>query len=174
MSHDDYPIGVQTEHLRPSPMRRPMNVAAVLILAGFLGAALTGAFGGGAQRRSETESAAARFAVEAPAIHRNGKFFETRFIVEARADIGEAVIAVDETLWRDMTLNTLTPAPEKESFADGAFRFSFGPLKTGDTLVFKTDLQINPSLAGENSGSVALYDGNRRLASLDLAMQARP
>src|SRR3546814_13491978 len=82
--------------------------------------------------------------VKTPVIIRNGEFFETDLTLTAEAPLDDAVIAVTPALWHDMTVNTMIPAPAEESFKDGYFHFSYGPLDAGERLHVKIDGQINP------------------------------
>src|SRR3546814_8589152 len=67
----------------------------------------------------------------------NGEFFETDLTLTAEAPLDDAVIAVTPALWHDMTVNTMIPAPAEESFKDGYFHFSYGPLDAGERLHVK-------------------------------------
>lgn len=173
MAHSTYPDGIDPAHAEPrgGGWRRWI---AVLLLGAIILAALLGAFGGGKTRPVIVESDAARLEIRTPRVIRNGVFFETLIRVTARAPIEKAVIAVDATLWRDMTINTMIPAPSDESFKDGAFRFDYGPLKPGDTLDIKIDGQINPPLFAGTRGSVAVLDGERELAAIPLHITVLP
>ena len=173
MAHSTYPDGIDPAHAEPRSggWRRWI---AVLVLAAIILAALLGAFGGGKTRPVIVESNAARLEIRTPRVIRNGVFFETLIRVTARAPIEKAVIAVDATLWRDMTINTMIPAPSDESFKDGAFRFDYGPIKPGDTLDIKIDGQINPPLFAGTKGSVAVLDGERQLATIPLHITVLP
>ena len=77
-------------------------------------------------------------------------------------------------MWKDFTVNTMVPAAAEERFADGRFRFSYGPVEAGKAIVVKIDSQINPSLVGGTAGHVAVYDGETLLAELPVAIAVRP
>ena len=173
MAHSTYPDGIDPAHAEPrgGAWRRWI---AILLLAGLMLAALLGAFGGGKVRPLIVESPRARLEVATPRVIRNGEFFETRLRVVARQSIDKAVIAVDASLWRDMTINTMIPAPGEEQVKDGAFRFDYGPLKVGETLDIKIDGQINPPLFAGTRGRVAVLDGERELAATPLHITVLP
>jgi len=97
-----------------------------------------------------------------------------RFRVNSHAPLEDVTIAITPSLMQDMTINTLSPGPEKESFGTGGVRWSYGPLDKGKTLVVKIDGQINPSLFGGTKGAVALYDGDRRLGALPVSIRVLP
>lgn len=147
---------------------------ALILLSALMVAALSGVFGGGKARPLTVTGDAAQLQVSTPRVIRNGVFFETLIRVTARTPIENAVIAVDATLWRDMTINTMIPAPSEESFKDGAFRLDYGPLKPGETLDIKIDGQINPPLFAGTDGTIALLDGERELARIPLTVTVLP
>lgn len=137
-------------------------------------AALLGVFGGGKARSIAADTPAARLEVHTPRVLRNGMFFETRVHLAAKAPIADAVVVVPASLWRDMTVNTMIPAPSEEKSEKGAFRFSYGAMKPGDTLDIKIDGQINPPLFAGNSGRIALHDGDRSLAHVPINFTVLP
>lgn len=173
MAQLTYPDGIDPAHAEPrnGGWRRWI---VVLLLAAIMLAALLGAFGGGKARPVVATREAAQLEVRTPRVIRNGMFFETQIRVTARAPIEKAVVAVDAGLWRDMTINTMIPAPSEESFKDGAFRFDYGPLKPGETLEIKIDGQINPPLFAGTRGTVAVLDGERQLAATPLEITVLP
>ena len=116
----------------------------------------------------------AQLSFEAPRRIRNGEIFEMRFRVNSHAQLNDVTIAITPSLMQDMTINTLSPGPEKESFGSGGVRWSYGPIEKGKTLVVKIDGQINPSLFGGTNGAVSLYDGDRRLGALPVLIRVLP
>jgi hypothetical protein len=171
-----FPDGIAESHVDPATGtgRGRRRWLALILLSALMIAALLGLFGGGKTRPVLATSDTAALEVRTPRVIRNGEFFETQVRVTARAPIDKAVIAVDTTLWRDMTINAMIPAPSEESFKDGAFRFDYGPLKPGDTLDIKIDGQINPPLFAGTRGSVAVLDGERQLAAIPLDITVLP
>jgi hypothetical protein len=151
-----------------------LNWISLAVLSVVMLAALLGVFGGGKARSLVADAPAARLEVHTPRVLRNGMFFETRIHLAAKAPIADAVIVVPASLWRDMTVNTMIPAPSEEKAEKGAFRFSYGPMKRGDTLDIKIDGQINPPLFAGNSGSIALQDGDRSLAHVPIEIMVLP
>ncbi|WP_439540459.1 hypothetical protein [Sphingomonas sp.] len=175
-SAPSYPDGIVPAHADPATGtdRGRRRWLALILLSALMIAALLGVFGGGKARPLTTTTHAATLEVRTPRVVRNGVFFETLVRVTARAPIEKAVIAVDATLWRDMTINTMIPAPSEESFKDGAFRFDYGLLKPGETLTIKIDGQINPPLFAGTEGKVAVLDGERPLAAIPLHITVLP
>lgn len=150
------------------------NWLSLAVLSALMLAALLGAFGGGKTRPVVAEAAEARLEVSTPQRIRNGEFFEMRVRISATQAIDKAVLVVPASLWRDMTINTMIPAPAEEKAEGGAFRFDYGELKAGDVLDIKIDGQINPPLFAGTSGSVALYDGERAIAVIPLEIKVLP
>lgn len=166
-----YPDGIT-----PASERRGANLnwLSLAVLGTVMLAALLGAFGGGRARPMVAEATAARLEIATPRVIRNGEFFETRIRVTARQPLGDAILVVPASLWRDMTINTMIPAPSEEKADKGAFRFSYGALKPGDELEIKIDGQINPPLFAGTHGTVELHDGERPLAAIPVAITVLP
>jgi hypothetical protein len=101
---------------------------------------------------------AAELEVSAPAELRGGLFFQGRFIVEAREEIGDAVLVLAPGWLENMHINTIEPAPTEEASRDGRLALSFGPLAPGDRLVVYMQFQVNPTNVGRRSGDVELHD----------------
>ncbi|WP_179497012.1 hypothetical protein [Sphingopyxis sp. JAI108] len=145
-----------------------------IILAVIIALALSGLVGGQTSPLRSEDFGAARLEVKTPSVIRNGEFFETRIRIEASQDMSDAVLAVSPSLWTDMTINTMIPAASEESFKGGAYRFSYGELRAGETLVVKIDGQINPPLFAGTEGEIALFDGERRLGGMPLHIEVLP
>lgn len=167
-----YPDGIEPVDADGHGAR--FNWVSLAVLGAIMLAALLGAFGGGKARSVIADTPAARLEVHTPRVLRSGMFFETRIYVTAKAPVADAVIVVPVSLWRDMTINTMVPAPSDEKAERGAFRFSYGELKPGDRLDIKVDGQINPPLFAGNSGSVALHDGEQALAHVPVEIAVLP
>ncbi|WP_279483149.1 hypothetical protein [Aureimonas sp. SK2] len=175
MSDIDFPEGLGHPHLEaPTPIRRHASPLSLLILGSLVAAALLGAFGGNGLDRLEADGAGARLAVETPATLRNGEFYEVRVAIVPKRPVTDLVFAVEPSLWRQTTQNSMLPAAAEESFSDGAFRFSYGPADAGEERRIKMDFQINPSLLGNVAGTVSVLDGDSELASLPVTIEVRP
>ena len=167
-----YPDGIESADADGHGAR--FNWISLAVLGAVMLAALLGAFGGGKARSITAEAPAGQIEVHTPRVLRNGVFFETRIRVTARMPITDAVIVVPVSLWRDMTVNTMIPAPSEEKAEKGAFRFSYGELKPGDVLDIKIDGQTNPPLFAGNSGSIELHDGNRPVVRVPIEITVLP
>jgi len=169
----DYPQGIEERH-GAARGNRHASWWRIGVLAVILSVALLGYLGGAPAPTRRTASAAASLAVTTPDWLRNGMFFETRIAASAKRPIGDAVIAISAPMWRDMTVNTMIPAPAEEQFVGGEFRFHFGPLGAGETLGFKIDGQINPPRLGGSAGRVRLLDGEVELVALPISLKVIP
>ncbi len=169
----DYPQGIEERHATASGSRRA-SWWRLGVLAVILSVALSGFLGGAPAPTRRTATAAASLAVTSPDRLRNGMFFETRISARAKRPVADAVIALPVAMWRDMTVNTMIPAPAEEEVRGGEFRFHFGPLGAGETLGFKIDGQINPPRLGGSAGRVRLLDGDVELAALPLSLKVIP
>jgi hypothetical protein len=168
-----FPDGIDERNVQPvaawrrhaSPLGLGLfGVVVALALFGVLGHERTwGASGGGVALE-----------VHAPEVIRNGEFFELRIAVDAAEDLGELVIGVDESLWEDITVNTMIPAAADEVSEDGEVRFTFAELPAGTEFLLKVDLQVNPDIIAGNDGAITVYDGEQPLTSADLTITVLP
>jgi hypothetical protein len=169
------PDGIEDQHVRgPDAHHRRANPASLILIGLFLLLACLGLMGGQSHPNRSVENAAARLTVASPDVLRNGMFFETRLLIEPRQPIKEVVLAVSPDLWRDITINSAIPAADKEEYADGMIRMSFGPAQPGKPIAIKFDGQVNPPLVGRSQGEVVLYDGDRRLLALPWTLRVLP
>ncbi|MGH6696009.1 hypothetical protein [Sphingopyxis sp.] len=166
------------EGLDAKPSQRPWDRHAspisILILGGLLLAAALGFTGGQPSTPRTADLGDVRLTVKTPTTIRNGEFFETDITVRAEVPLDDAVVAISPALWHDMTVNTMIPAPAEESFEDGRFHFSYGPLAAGDSLHIKVDGQINPPLFAGTRGEIAVLDGSRRIGAMPLRIKVLP
>jgi hypothetical protein len=171
----DYPDGVAPGHAEPrGGLHRHASVVSLVVLLAVMLLGLSGLLGGARTDSRRAEFADATLTVTTPATLRNGMFFELRVEVTARRPIGKLIVALPPRLWRDMTINTVVPAAAEEQFEDGAFRFDYGPLSPGKSLVVKVDGQVNPPLTLGNAGEIALFDGDRRLGGMPVRVTVLP
>ena len=84
------------------------------------------------------------------------------------------MIGVDASLWEDITINTMIPAPSGEESADGEFRLTFADLDAGIPFLLKVDAQVNPDIVGANDGVVTVYDGDRPLVETRASITVLP
>lgn len=170
-----FPDGLDEENLHGGRLfARHASPLSIIILGTLLVLALFDVAGGHPSTPIKRDLGAATLTVDTPTTLRNGEFFETRIDVRANADIDDAVIAMTPGLWRDMTINTTLPSPAEETFKKGLLRWSYGPMKSGETLHVKIDGQVNPPLLAGTSGSIMLYDGDRPLGQLPLSIKVFP
>lgn len=157
-----------------SALGRHASPIALLLVTGLMIAATLGAFGSGRNHDFRAVAPAATLSVNTPARIRNGMFFETRIRIEPHQAFSDLILAVEPSLWRDVTVNTMIPAPAEETFEQGAFRLSYGEWEAGAPLEIKIDSQINPSLFRGTEGTIALYDGDERVLALPIEMRVLP
>jgi hypothetical protein len=157
------PVAAWRRHASPLGLVA-FGVVVVLALVGVLGHERTWAASGGG----------VALEVHAPEIIRNGEFFELRVRVTADDALEELVIGVDESLWVDITVNTMIPAAADEASEDGEVRFTFAELPAGTEFLLKVDLQVNPDIIAGNAGTITVYDGDERLTSADLTITVLP
>ena len=172
-SSGPYPGGIGEANLRPlGGWRRHASPLGLLVFGAVVLAGLSGVLGH--ERDWIARANGVELTVHASEVIRNGEFFEMRVHVAADEPIGELTIGVEDALWTDMTVNTMLPAPSEEESADGEFRFTFASVDAGTEFLLKVDLQVNPDILGGNSGRVTVYDGDRELASSEIAITVLP
>jgi hypothetical protein len=166
------PDGIAAEHVEAARGGRGANLLSLLVLAAVVALGPSGLTGH--ERTWSTEGGGVVVAVHSSELIRSGEIFEIRISVDTGDPVGELVIGVDESLWRDMTVNTMIPAAADERSEAGQFLFSFGPLEPGQTFELKVDLQVNPDALGGNPGAVRVLDGERELASVEMGIGVLP
>ena len=154
-------------------MSRHASPLSLLILSAVMALGLSGVLGKPSPEKT-THGPHGELVVEMPAIVRNGDFFDTRIRVHADQRIGTLQLEVATELWREITVNSMIPAPSAESFHDGYFRFEFGSLEAGDAYLVKIDSQVNPRLLGDVQGQVRLLDAGRVVAEGRRVMKVLP
>lgn len=168
------PFGIEARHIGDSSRGGLRRLLKALVIGLPLLAALLGYLGGGAPSVFRAASPRAALTVETPGILRGGNWFETRMIVEPRVDVADLAIAVDQRLWRRMSVDTLIPDPESVEATDGRYTYRFGPLRAGERLVVKIDGQIQPTGPRRLQGRVSARDGERVLASAPVSVVVLP
>lgn len=168
------PYGIGAGHFGERPVRRMRPLLQLLIIGIPLAAAMLGFLGGGAPRIIRAASPGAQLTVEAPRVLRSGNWFETRVIVEPAADVADLAIAIDQPLWRRMSIDTLVPDAEKAESAEGRFTYSFGPVAGGERFVLKLDGQIQPYGLRILNGRIGVRDGDNPLVSAPVTLVVLP
>jgi hypothetical protein len=169
-----YPDGIDAGNESPHPVRHVLNWLSFALLLALLAVALSGALGGSSRPVTTADAPAAALSVKAPAVIRNGMFFEVAVDVAARRAIAKPVLAVSESYWRDITINTTEPQAASEKSERGMFLFEYDAMKPGDVLRVKFDGQINPSLFGGTAGRIELRDDKTPIASIPLQTRVLP
>lgn len=151
---------------RASSYELPLRRIGVVVVSLFLLAGLLNAFG---QRpQSSTASVpAASMKLYAPARVRSGLYFEARFTIDAKSDIKNAMLELDPGWVEGMTINTIEPSPLGEASRNGKLVLTLGHIRAGTTYLLFIQSQVNPTNVGRRSQDVTLYDGGKRLTSID-------
>ncbi|MDP3676658.1 MAG: hypothetical protein Q8R44_16435 [Novosphingobium sp.] len=173
------PVGIGREHLAPSGPRwlRPLLLWVAIGVP--IALALTGALGGGQPgrwvvQRESSDRTSRILVVETPWVIRSGNWFETRVEIVPPADVADLVVAIDDPLWRRMSIDTVLPDAEKAEYREGAFRLSFGPAKAGELRVVKFDGQIQPWGPRRLKGHYRVLDGDAAFADVAVSVTVMP
>ncbi len=146
----------------------------LIILAALLALALSGLLGGRPDPVQVAETDNALIEVNMPSRLRNGMSFEAIIRITAKRPVKALTLAISSSLWRDITINNMMPAAEKEDMQDGFFRFAYGAADPGVPIEIKIDGQINPPLFAGTDGEIAVYDRDVRLVGLATTMRVYP
>lgn len=136
-------------------------------------AALVGVFGQ-TGRESAATAPAADLQVTAPTHVRGGLFFQGRFTVDAKEDLGDATLVLAPGWLENMHINTIEPAPTAQASRDGDLALSFGPLSAGERLVVYMQFQVNPTNVGRREADVSLDDGDERIVTVERTLTVYP
>jgi hypothetical protein len=168
------PDGIIDQHQVPPRYARHASIFSLSVLGGLLALAATGSLGGGKNPTVTMTGDAVAVDLNMPSVIRNGQFFETRIAITALRPMSEVVIAVEPSLWRDFTVNSMIPAASEERFKGGLYQFSYGELGQGERLFVKVDSQINPALFGGTSGQLIVLDKDTVVARIPLSIRVLP
>ncbi len=167
------PDGIDDHVERRSSRHFHVDTLSLFVLGAIVLWGLSG-FAGSRTHAHAADASALTLIVTTPSLIRNGELYETTIDVGAKRSIRKLVIGVSPALWRETTMNSMTPTPAQESSRDGLFRFEYGPLEAGASFKVKIDLQINPSLFGDNAGRFVAFDGEDPLAEVPVLLRVLP
>lgn len=173
-SHPPLPFGIEPRHVEQRSRGWARSLTTLLLVGVPLLAALLGWLGGSEDEVTTVRSQDVTLTFQSPPILRSGNWFETQVVVEPARDIADLAIAIDQPLWRGMSIDTAIPDAESVETLDGRFTYRFGPVKRGERFLFKIDGQIQPRGLRRLSGEIALLDGENALAALPVAIRVLP
>ncbi|HEY7196767.1 MAG TPA: hypothetical protein VH306_06255 [Gaiellaceae bacterium] len=153
-----------------TPWERWVILAVILVIPAL---ALVNVFG---QRPGTVVRDASQASLElyAPAHVRSGLLWQARFTIRAHQDVGKAVLVLHSGWFESMTANTIEPSPVEETSVDGSPAFTLGPIAAGDSFTLWLQFQVNPTNVGRRPQTVVLYDGDRRILTLDRTISVFP
>jgi hypothetical protein len=170
---DAYPDGITEDSVQPvAGWRRHASPLGLVVFGLVVALALLGVLGH--ERTWAAQSSGTRLEVHTSEVVRNGEFLEMRIRVVPEGDIGELVIGIEDSIWEDVTVNTMIPAATEEVNQDGQTRFTFGELSAGTEFLLKVDMQINPDILGGNGGRITVYDGESEIVATEIAITVLP
>lgn len=117
---------------------------------------------------------AVSMSVTAPARLRSGLIFQVKINVTARRDINTLRLGLDEGWWESMSVNSILPEPEEETFKDGHIQLAYAKLMSGESFVIRIYVQVNPTNVGERREDVTVADGNTSLLTLHRSLTIFP
>ena len=168
------PQGIDDTHVQQVWWHKHASPVSALLIGALLLAALLGMFGGQPHPVRKITSPSATVELQFPEILRNGEFFEMRATITAQRNFEDLRLAVDARYWRDLTINTMVPAPTEEMSEKGEYIFSYGPVESGRTVTLKFDGQINPPMFAGTKGHLKLMDGDETISVIPVALKVFP
>jgi hypothetical protein len=168
------PYGIDAYHCDVARFARFRTPLAIVLFIVVLGSALFGFLGGGGSRTVAYVSPFARVVVEHEPILRSGNWFETTLTITPSRNIEDLVMAVDQPLWRGMSIDTIAPDAESAEGLDGTYSYHFGPVKSGETLRIKFDGQIQPRAFRRLRGDITIADDKEDLMAIPVSITVLP
>ena len=172
----DQPDGIVLRRHRDLEGRRWHQWArrALLALVGLvLVLALADVFG---QRpsTSHAEADAATLSVNAPSAVRGGLLFQARITTEARSELKDATLVLNQAWLNGLTVNTIEPGPLNEASRDGNLVLELGHLPAGSKHVLYLEYQVNPTTVGSRTLKLELQDGETPVTTLTRTLRVFP
>jgi hypothetical protein len=168
------PYGIDAYHCEVERFARWRTPLAVLVFVVVLGSALLGWLGGGGASVKAYVSPAAKVMLEHEPILRSGNWFETVLTVTPARDVKDLVMAVDQPLWRGMSIDTIAPDAESAEGLGGTYSYHFGAVKAGEPLRIKFDGQIQPRALRVLEGDITIADDKTGLIAIPLSITVLP
>ncbi|MEE4451285.1 hypothetical protein [Novosphingobium resinovorum] len=168
------PYGIDPLHCAVPTFARWRTPIAAAVFVVVLGSALVGWLGGGPPDVTEYRARQATATLEYEPVLRSGNWFETVLDVTPRRDVADLVVAVDEPLWRGMSIDTLAPDAESAEALGGRYSYHFGKVKAGEPFRVKFDGQIQPRALRTLAGFMHIEDGKHPLLAIPLKVTVLP
>ena len=168
------PYGIDPLHCEVEPFARWRTPLAAAVFVAVLGSALLGWLGGGPPSVKAYVSPDARVTLEYEPILRSGNWFETVLTITPARDVTDLVMAVDQPLWRGMSIDTLAPDAESAEAPGGRYSYHFGKARAGEPFRIKFDGQIQPRALRFLEGDITIKDDDSALIVLPLSVTVLP
>jgi hypothetical protein len=159
--------------LRSPGFNRPVRYALLALLAAFLVAALFNVFGQKAETLTAT-SPKADLEVYAPTKLRGGLLYEARFTISAHDDLTHVALRLQPGWAESQQINTIEPSPIAETSRDGDLLLTLGAIPKGQKYTLFIEFQVNPTNVGARDADVVLYDGDKRLLTIERRIRVFP
>jgi hypothetical protein len=168
------PFGIARRNLLGHARSRWRTTVTVVLLGAVLLLAFTGLLGGGAAHRVRAQAPELSGELAYDAIVRSGNWYETVLTVRAAREIQDLTIAVDDPLWRKMSIDTIAPDAESAEALDDEYVYHFGPAKAGESFRLKLDGQIQPGMLRRQTGAIRVRDDEREILAFPVSMTVLP
>jgi len=144
----------------------------VLVLVPLL-AALVNVFG---QRptTSKASVADASLSIYGPKRVRGGLIFEVRFHIVAHRELRDARLVLDSNWAEGITINTLEPSPLGAASQNGELSYDLGHIPSGRSYILFMQAQVNPTTVSRRTQTTELWDGERRLVTIERPLTVWP
>jgi hypothetical protein len=123
---------------------------------------------------SKAGAPAATLSLYAPTRLRGGLLWQARFHITAHQDVKKAILVLGTGWAEGMSINTIEPSPSSEASDNGKLELTLGHIQKDKSFILYMQFQVNPTNVGHRSRSVALYDGNTKLATINQKVTVFP
>jgi hypothetical protein len=123
---------------------------------------------------SRAEAGPATLSVEAPSAVRGGLLFQARITTEARSELKDATLVLNQAWLNGLTLNTVEPGPLNEASRDGNLSLELGHLRAGAKHVLYLQYQVNPTTVGSRTLRLELRDGETPVTTITRRLRIFP
>jgi hypothetical protein len=138
--------------------------AGLLLLYGFIGAALLNVFGQH-QQTAVAQGGGVRMAVEAPHALRGGDLYQVHLSIDTTTAIGKPTILLSQGFLDGFTINSILPNANNQTSSNGPVALAYNNrLASGDRMEVFIEGQVNANTVGHRHWGIDVYDGTRRLA----------
>jgi hypothetical protein len=116
----------------------------------------------------------ASLSIYGPERVRGGLIYEVRFHVVAHRELRDARLVLDSNWAEGITINTLEPSPLGAASRNGDLSYDLGHIPAGESYILFMQVQVNPTTVSRRRQTAELWDGERRLITIERPLTVWP